>query len=115
MPAGLSYRGEKQFSGCGVAPVWWALAGIAAKRRDGQLIIGFAAEEGEDIARAQQERERKGVDLIVLNDISDPALGFDSDDNAVVLITANDETRIARAPKSQIAAAIFDRVEALVF
>ncbi len=90
------------------------LAGIAAKRRDGQLIIGFAAEDGEDIARAQQKRERKGVDLIVLNDISDPALGFDSDDNAVVLITATDETRIARAPKPQIAAAILDRVEALV-
>ncbi len=89
------------------------LAGIAAKRRDGQLIIGFAAEDGEDIARAQQKRERKGVDLIVLNDISDPALGFDSDDNAVVLITATDETRIARAPKPQIAAAILDRVEAL--
>jgi len=89
------------------------LAGIAAKRRDGQLIIGFAAEDGEDIARAQQKRERKGVDLIVLNDISDPAQGFDSDDNAVVLITATDETRIARAPKSQIAAAILDRVEAL--
>ncbi len=89
------------------------LAGIAAKRRDGQVIIGFAAEEGEDIARAQQKRERKGVDLIVLNDISDPAQGFDSDDNAVVLITATDETHIARAPKSQIAAAILDRVEAL--
>ncbi len=90
------------------------LAGIAAQRQDGQLIIGFAAEDGEDIARAQQKRERKGVDLIVLNDISDPALGFDSDDNAVVLITATDETRIARAPKPQIAAAILDRVEALV-
>ncbi len=90
------------------------LAGIAAQRQDGQLIIGFAAEDGEDIARAQQKRERKGVDLIVLNDISDPAQGFDSDDNAVVLITATDETRVARAPKSQIAAAILDRVEALV-
>ncbi len=89
------------------------LAGIAAKRQDGQVIIGFAAEDGEDVARAQQKRERKGVDLIVLNDISDPAQGFDSDDNAVVLITATDETRIARAPKSQIAAAILDRVEAL--
>ncbi len=89
------------------------LAGIAAQRQDGQLIIGFAAEDGEDVARAQQKRERKGVDLIVLNDISDPAQGFDSDDNAVVLITATDETRIARAPKSQIAAAILDRVEAL--
>ena len=90
------------------------LAGIAQNRRDGQLIVGFAAEDSEDIARARQKRERKGVDLIVLNDISDPAQGFDSDDNAVVLVGATDETRVARAPKPQIAAAILDRVEALV-
>jgi phosphopantothenoylcysteine synthetase/decarboxylase len=51
--------------------------------------------------------------MIVLNDISDPAQGFDSDDNAVVLVSATDETRVPRAPKSQIAAAILDCVEAL--
>ena len=89
------------------------LAGLAQQRRPGQLIIGFAAEASEDIARAREKRERKGVDLIVLNDISDPSQGFDSDDNAVVLVGATDETRIARAPKSEIAKAILDRVEAL--
>jgi phosphopantothenoylcysteine decarboxylase/phosphopantothenate--cysteine ligase len=89
------------------------LAGLARQRQPHQTIIGFAAEDSEDIARAQAKRERKGVDLIVLNDISDPAQGFDSDDNAVVLISATDATHVARAPKQQIAAAILDRVEAL--
>jgi phosphopantothenoylcysteine decarboxylase/phosphopantothenate--cysteine ligase len=89
------------------------LAGIAQNRQPNQTIIGFAAEDSEDIQKAQQKRERKGVDLIVLNDISDPAQGFDSDDNAVVLVSATDETRVERASKPQIAAAILDRVEAL--
>ena len=89
------------------------LAGIAQNRQPNQTIIGFAAEDSEDIHKARQKRERKGVDLIVLNDISDLAQGFDSDDNAVVLVGATDETRIARAPKREIAKAILDRVEAL--
>ena len=55
-------------------------------------------------------RERRGVGLIVLNDISDPGQGFDSDDNAVVLVGADDETRLERAPKPQIAAAILDHL-----
>jgi phosphopantothenoylcysteine decarboxylase/phosphopantothenate--cysteine ligase len=89
------------------------LAGLAKNRQPHQTIIGFAAEDSEDIQKAHAKRERKGVDLIVLNDISDPAQGFDSDDNAVVLVSATDETRVERAPKSQIAMAILDRVEAL--
>jgi phosphopantothenoylcysteine decarboxylase/phosphopantothenate--cysteine ligase len=89
------------------------LAGLAKNRQPHQTIIGFAAEDSEDIEKAHAKRERKGVDLIVLNDISDPAQGFDSDDNAVVLVSATDETRVERAPKPQIAAAILDRVEAL--
>jgi phosphopantothenoylcysteine decarboxylase/phosphopantothenate--cysteine ligase len=89
------------------------LAGLTKNRQPNQTIIGFAAEDSEDIEKAHAKRERKGVDMIVLNDISDPAQGFDSDDNAVVLVSATDETRVPRAPKPQIAAAILDRVEAL--
>ncbi len=87
------------------------LAGIARDRQPHQTIIGFAAEDSENIDRARDKRERKGVDMIVLNDISDPVQGFDSDENAVVLVTAADETRVARAPKVQIASAILDRTE----
>ena len=89
------------------------LAAIGAARHDGQVLVGFAAEDSEDVARARDKRARKGVDLIVLNDVSDPSIGFDSDENAVVLVGADDAVRVERAPKPQIAAAILDRVEAL--
>ena len=89
------------------------LAGIAKQRRPGQVIVGFAAEDSEDIGRAREKLERKGVDLIVLNDISDPTIGFDATDNAVVLVTATDAQHVSRAPKEQIAAAILDRLHTL--
>ena len=89
------------------------LAGLAANRQPNQLIVGFAAEDSEDITRARQKLERKGVDLIVLNDISDATIGFDADDNAVVIVSSIDETRVARASKRAVAAAVFDRVEGL--
>ena len=52
--------------------------------------------------------------MIVLNDISQAGQGFDADDNAVVLVSADGEERVERAPKPRIAAAILDRVETLV-
>ena len=90
------------------------LAGLAANRQPNQLIVGFAAEDSEDITRARQKLECKGVDLIVLNDISDGTIGFDADDNAVVIVSATDETRVARASKRAVAAAVLDRVGALL-
>jgi len=89
------------------------LAGIAAARRPGQTIVGFAAEDSEDVERARAKLVRKGIDLVVLNDISQPGQGFDADDNSVVLVGEASETRVERAPKPQVAIAVLDRVEAL--
>jgi phosphopantothenoylcysteine decarboxylase/phosphopantothenate--cysteine ligase len=90
------------------------LAGLAATRSKGQTIVGFAAEAGpEALERAREKRARKGVDLIVLNDVSDPRIGFESEDNAVTLIDAESEAVIPIAPKEKIAEAILDRVESL--
>ena len=74
-------------------------AGLGRIKRADQLLVGFAMETEDGVARAREKLRRKGCDLIVLNDISDPAQGFDSDDNAVVLVGATDEIRVARAPK----------------
>ena len=68
----------------------------------------------EEIALTRQKLERKSVHLIVLNDISDATIGFDADDNAVVIVSVADETRVARASKRTVAAAVLDRVEALL-
>lgn len=89
------------------------LASLAASRSAGQTIVGFAAEHGDDVDRARRKLTRKGIDLIVLNDVSDPEIGFDSPDNAVTLVGADDETPLPRAPKDEIAEQILDRVDAL--
>ncbi|MBA2505532.1 MAG: bifunctional phosphopantothenoylcysteine decarboxylase/phosphopantothenate--cysteine ligase CoaBC, partial [Thermoleophilaceae bacterium] len=90
------------------------LAGLSAARRDGQTLIGFAAEHGQGgLTRARGKLERKSLDAVVLNDISDPAIGFDSADNEVVFVTAAGEDPVPRAAKEAVAAAILDRVEGL--
>jgi phosphopantothenoylcysteine decarboxylase/phosphopantothenate--cysteine ligase len=90
------------------------LAALAASRAEDQTVVGFAAEHGGDaLARARTKLTRKNADLIVLNDVSDPTIGFESTENAVTLVSSSAETALSRAPKEQIAAQILDRIEAL--
>jgi phosphopantothenoylcysteine decarboxylase / phosphopantothenate---cysteine ligase len=90
------------------------LALIAADRGEGQTVVGFAAEHGgEAVARARAKLARKGADLIVLNDVSDPTIGFDSAENEVLLVTATDEEEVPKASKDAVADAILDRVDRL--
>jgi phosphopantothenoylcysteine decarboxylase / phosphopantothenate---cysteine ligase len=89
------------------------LAGLAAERTETQTIVGFAAEHGNDVARAREKLSRKGADLIVLNDISDPEIGFDSTENAATLIGPAGETPLPQAPKDEIAEQILNQVDAL--
>jgi phosphopantothenoylcysteine decarboxylase / phosphopantothenate---cysteine ligase len=89
------------------------LAGLAASRDAAQTVVGFAAEHGDDRARARAKLARKGADLIVLNDVSDPSIGFESEQNAVTLIGPSDETPLPRAPKDEIADRILDHVDHL--
>ncbi len=89
------------------------LAGLTAQRTDQQTIVGFAAEHGNDIARAREKLIRKRTDLIVLNDISNPEIGFESDENAVTLVDAAGDTSLPQAPKDTIAEQILERVDQL--
>ncbi len=90
------------------------LAGLAAQRTEGQTIVGFAAEHGEGgTARAREKLARKGADMIVLNDVSDPEIGFESPRNAVTLVEADGEVELAVDSKEAIAEAILDQVAAL--
>ena len=90
------------------------LAGLAATRDAGQTVVGFAAEHGEGGAeRAREKLARKGADMIVLNDVSDASIGFESADNAVTMIDSSSETPVPKAPKDEIAEAILDRVDRL--
>jgi len=90
------------------------LAAAARARRDGQTLVGFAAETGADaIDRARQKLERKAVDAIVFNDVARSEIGFDSQQNEVTVIERDGELHVPLASKAEIADAILDRVEAL--
>jgi phosphopantothenoylcysteine decarboxylase/phosphopantothenate--cysteine ligase len=89
------------------------LAGLGARRADGQTIIGFAAETGEGLDRARQKLARKGADAIVLNDVSRPEIGFESAENEVVIVEPAAEHPVPLASKDQVADAILDRIEAI--
>ncbi len=87
---------------------------LSAQRRDGQTLVGFAAEHGHDAVRnGAAKRERKGLDAVVVNDISRADIGFDSTDNEVTILTAAGEQGVARAGKDAIAVAILDTVDVL--
>jgi phosphopantothenoylcysteine decarboxylase / phosphopantothenate---cysteine ligase len=87
------------------------LSALAETRRPDQVLIGFAAEHGEGaLAHARAKLERKGLDAVVLNDVSDPSIGFDSADNEVVIVTARGDREVPRAAKSEVAGAILDMV-----
>jgi phosphopantothenoylcysteine decarboxylase / phosphopantothenate---cysteine ligase len=90
------------------------LASLAASRTESQTVVGFAAEHGGDAAgRAREKLARKKADLIVLNDVSDPAIGFESTENAVTLVERDAETEVPIDSKDAIADAILDKVAAL--
>ena len=89
------------------------LAALGARRRAGQTLVGFAAEHGEGLEAARGKLARKRLDAVVLTDISRPGIGFDADENEVVIVTAGGEQPVPRAAKAQVAAAVLDAVEGL--
>jgi phosphopantothenoylcysteine decarboxylase / phosphopantothenate---cysteine ligase len=91
------------------------LSALAAQRRAGQILVGFAAEHGADaVSYGRSKLERKGLDAVVVNDISRPDIGFDVDYNEVVILTADGERHVARGPKAGVADEVLDEVQRLL-
>ena len=91
------------------------LAELGRKRSNGQLLVGFAADVGDrGLERARAKLAAKAVDLIVFNDVSRPDIGFDAAENEVVIVSADGEQRVKKAPKARVAAAVLDAVEQLL-
>jgi phosphopantothenoylcysteine decarboxylase / phosphopantothenate---cysteine ligase len=91
------------------------LGELRGRRTNGQILVGFAAEAGENgLERARDKLTAKQLDLIVYNDVSRPDVGFDVAENEVVIISSDGERRVHKAPKDEIAAAVLDEVERLV-
>ena len=87
------------------------LAGLGAQRRPGQTIVGFAAETDDVRGNAADKLARKGIDLIVANDVSAPGVGFEHDTNAVVILGADGGAQeVPLTDKRAVARAILDAV-----
>ena len=87
------------------------LSALSAERRPDQLLVGFAAEHGDQaVAHARGKLERKRLDAVVVNDVSAPGIAFDAPDNEVTIVTADGEQPVPRAIKAAVAAKILDAV-----
>ncbi|PYN56426.1 MAG: bifunctional phosphopantothenoylcysteine decarboxylase/phosphopantothenate--cysteine ligase CoaBC [Candidatus Rokuibacteriota bacterium] len=89
------------------------LAEVAA-RRTGAFIVGFAAETHDVVAHARQKLESKGIDLLVVNDVSQRGIGFDAEENEVLLLDRwSGQKALPRMAKADVADAILSHVLAL--
>ncbi len=110
-PAGNKLSKEDGIPELVLEPTPDILAGLAARRRPGQLLVGFAAETHDALERGRRKLARKGVDLLVVNDVSAPGAGFDHDTNAVVILDAEGgAVDIPLTSKDAVANAVLDRV-----
>jgi phosphopantothenoylcysteine decarboxylase/phosphopantothenate--cysteine ligase len=82
----------------------------ALTRRPGLIVVGFAAETQDVVARARAKLGRKNLDFIVANDVTAEGAGFDVDTNRVTLVTADDAAELPLLPKDDVADALLDKV-----
>lgn len=87
------------------------VAAVAALRPK-PYTVGFAAESEQLLVHARDKLVRKGLDLIIANNIAEPGIGFDSDENAVTLLDAHSEEVLSRRSKSQLARDLVARLAA---
>jgi phosphopantothenoylcysteine decarboxylase/phosphopantothenate--cysteine ligase len=86
---------------------------VVELRRPGMLVIGFAAETDDALSHGREKLLRKGVDAIVLNDVSREGIGFDSDRNAVTFLTQDRAMEMPEMPKRELADHLLDEIMAL--
>ncbi len=94
-------------------PTTDVLRELGARRDNGAVavLVGFAADRGErGLERAREKLGNKRADLIVFNDVGRDDIGFDSEDNEVVVVSREGERRIEKTAKERIAAEILDEV-----
>ena len=90
------------------------LAGLGARKRDSQVLVGFAAETDDLVANATAKLVAKRLDLLVANDVAKPGVGFEHDTNAVTLLRPDAEpVEIDLADKRDVARAVIDAIVAI--
>ncbi len=86
------------------------VATVAGLRDNRPYTVGFAAETQDVIGYARSKLVRKGLDLIIANDVSNPEIGFNSDDNAVTLVSAETEVSLPQMTKRQLARQLIEQI-----
>lgn len=89
-------------------------ATLGAKKRDGQLLVGFALETDNAMANAQEKLVRKNLDMIVVNSLQNEGTCFQSDNNKVTIMGHGFVEEYDKKPKSEVAKDIVDQLEALL-
>ena len=95
-------------------PTHYIAAELGRMKQPGQRIVAFALETDNEEANAKDKLRRKNADFIVLNSTRIPGTTFQSDDNQITIITANDATAYPKKPKREVAADIIDRLSQLL-
>jgi len=91
------------------------LAELGSMPSNGRVLVGFAADSGErGLERAREKLANKRGNLFVYNDVSQSGIGFEAEENELVLVSARGERRIGRRSKEECAVAILDEVEGLL-
>jgi phosphopantothenoylcysteine decarboxylase/phosphopantothenate--cysteine ligase len=89
------------------------LGATKGSRRPGSVIVGFALETGDAVAKGKAKLERKDLDLIVVNDALEPGAGFEVDTNRVAILDRDGGAQVLPlASKREVAERILDAVEA---
>lgn len=81
-----------------------------AKQQGANYMVGFAAETQDVIAYAKSKLERKGLDMIIANDVSRSDIGFNQDENQVTAITKNKTWSPEKASKQQLAMQLVEHI-----
>jgi phosphopantothenoylcysteine decarboxylase/phosphopantothenate--cysteine ligase len=81
-----------------------------ARKKQSQIMVGFAAETDNTLENARQKLVSKSLDAIVVNDVSREGIGFDSERNAVTIITKDNVVDIPETTKWEVAQRVLDQV-----
>jgi phosphopantothenoylcysteine decarboxylase/phosphopantothenate--cysteine ligase len=115
-PASTKLKKDQGAPQIELEPTEDVLSALARARAPGQILVGFAAEHGAGaVAYGRAKLARKRLDAVVVNDIADPAIGFDSAQNEVTIVSVDGADRhIAQSSKDQVAAAVLDEIDLLI-